>query len=248
MQDDDEGTTRRSLFRNTGAAGLGLVLMGGGAALTGGEPALAAASCTLTAEQEEGPYYLDLEKIRRDIREDISGILLDLRIAIVDSSSCEPIEDVAVDIWHANPAGHYSGFAGEGTSGDTFLRGVQLTSSSGVARFLTVYPGWYQGRALHIHVKAHVGGKASGRNYKGGHVAHTGQVFFKESVTAAVGKLSPYKSNSTVRTKNSGDRVYTEQGGGMVSAKKRSSANIRKGFVGTVTLALDPDATPSGVG
>jgi hypothetical protein len=71
-------------------------------------------SCTLVAEQEEGPYYLDLDKVRKNITEGKSGVRLDLRIKIVDSTSCDPLKDVAVDIWHCAANGKYSGVLGRG--------------------------------------------------------------------------------------------------------------------------------------
>ena len=107
----------------------------------------------------QGPYYLDLDKIRRDVTEGKSGLRLDLRIKVVNASTCKALEDVAVEIWHADAGGTYSGFSQEGTAGKTYLRGVQLTGENGVAQFQNDLPaGWYQGRAIHIHMKVHVGG------------------------------------------------------------------------------------------
>jgi hypothetical protein len=149
----DRAITRRHALRGLAGTGAGLA----GARLLGAtppaSPALAAA-CTLTAEQEEGPYYLGLERIRKNITEGKAGLRLDLRVTIVDSGSCTPIEGVAVDIWHCDAVGVYSGFSREGTAGETYLRGVRLTDADGVASFRTIYPGWYQGRATHIHLKA----------------------------------------------------------------------------------------------
>jgi len=95
-------------------------------------------SCTLSPEVTEGPYYLDLDKVRRDVTEGKHGLRLDLRIKVVNAATCKPIDDVAVEIWHADAGGTYSGFSQEGTAGKTYLRGVQLTGESGVARFRTV--------------------------------------------------------------------------------------------------------------
>jgi protocatechuate 3,4-dioxygenase beta subunit len=247
-RDADHAITRRNALRGLAGAGAGLA----GARLLGtplaASPARAAA-CTLTAEQEEGPYYLDLEKIRKNITEGKAGLRLDLHVTIVDSSSCKPIEGVAVDIWHCDAVGVYSGFSAEGTSGKTYLRGVRLTDSDGLASFRTIYPGWYQGRATHIHLKAHVGGKAGSSAYSGGHVAHTGQLFFSDTTTDKVARLSPYTRNDTTRTRNAVDRVYTEEHGSSarLSLKRRKAATIKSGFVAAITLGIDPDATPSAV-
>jgi protocatechuate 3,4-dioxygenase beta subunit len=120
--------------------------------------------------------YLDLDKVRRDVTEGKPGLRLDLRVKIVNARTCKPLDDVAVEIWHADAGGTYSGFAQEGTEGKTYLRGVQMTGERGVVQFRTVYPGWYQGRAIHIHLKVHVGGRT----------VHTGQLFFRESANDRV--------------------------------------------------------------
>jgi CubicO group peptidase (beta-lactamase class C family) len=118
----------------------------------------------------------------------------------------------------------------------------ELTDEDGIAAFRTIYPGWYQGRATHIHLKAHVGGT-------GGHVAHTGQMFFYDPTTDKVAKLSPYRSRTITRVRNKADRVYTRQGGSasVLSLTPRKKGSIGSGFVGRVTLGVNPDATPDAV-
>ena len=132
-----------------------------------------AASCAVTPEETEGPYYFDADKIRSDIREDREGTRLRLALRVRDASSCTPIQDAVVDIWHADAGGAYSGFDGGGGGGPggpgggggqaqtqtRYLRGAQVTNSDGIAEFTTVYPGWYQGRTVHIHAKVHLDAK-----------------------------------------------------------------------------------------
>jgi protocatechuate 3,4-dioxygenase beta subunit len=121
-----------------------------------------------------------------------------------------------------------------------FLRGVQLTGQEGVAEFATVYPGWYIGRAIHIHLKVHLGG----------HVSHTGQLFFPEEVTADVAKLAPYAARLQVhRTLQSEDHVFNEQHGAasMTGLSRLRNSSNADGFLATVTLAVDPDASPAAV-
>ena len=118
-----------------------------------------------------------------------AGLRLDLRVKIVSADTCKVMQNAAVEIWHCDALGKYSGIASEGTSGKTFLRGIQRTNANGVAVFRTIYPGWYQGRALHIHLKAFTGGRVSGSRFIGGNEQHTGQLFFKESVTDRVAEL-----------------------------------------------------------
>jgi protocatechuate 3,4-dioxygenase beta subunit len=235
----DHRFTRRHALRGLGGAGVGLAGRGLFGPRDFEDAAVAATpSCTLAAEQEQGPYYLDLERIRKNITEGKRGLR-------VDSTSCEPLPNVAVDIWHCAADGHYSGFAREGTSGETFLRGVQLTDENGVAAFRTIYPGWYQGRATHIHLKAHVGGTRSGAQHAAGHVAHTGQLFFSDSLTDRVAELSPYGGRA--RTRNRVDHIYTQQHGAsaLLSISQRNRSSLRSGVIGRITLGVDPDATPA---
>jgi len=243
---EQAGMTRRTALRGLGLTGAGLGLGGallGAVGLGGASAALdadeALAACSLTPELTEGPYYLDLRKIRRNITEGKPGLRLDLRIKVIDSSTCKPLKNIAVDIWHAAADGSYSGFAAEGTSGKTYMRGIQLTNADGIAVFRTIYPGWYQGRATHIHIKAHEGGTA-GTTYKGGTTAHTGQLFFSDTLTDKVAKVSPYSSRTITRTRNATDGIY-QQGGSSTVLKltRRSSSNIRNGFTGRITLGID---------
>jgi protocatechuate 3,4-dioxygenase beta subunit len=115
-----------------------------------------AVTCVLTPEQTEGPFYIPRERVRRNITEGRRGVPLALRVLVVDASTCRPIKRAAVDIWHRDAAGAYSGVGGQRNR--TFLRGIQRTNAQGVAVFQTIYPGYYQGRTEHIHVKVHLGG------------------------------------------------------------------------------------------
>ncbi len=243
LSPDEAAISRRSALLRLGGAGLGVaslssldgLLLGGSGAAT---DEAYAASCVLTPELTEGPYYLDLRKIRRNITEGKAGLRLDLRIRVVNASTCKPIEDVAVDIWHCDALGKYSGISSEGTSGKTYLRGIQLTDASGIARIRTIYPGWYQGRATHIHVMAHLGGRA-GSTYSGGTVAHTGQLFFRDATTDRVAKLSPYSRRGVTRLRNGSDNIYRQGGSGQVVKLKQRGSALRSGFTGTITIGID---------
>jgi protocatechuate 3,4-dioxygenase beta subunit len=169
-------------------------------------------SCVLTPELTEGPYYLPNERVRRNITEGRPGVPLLLRLTVVDASTCRPIRGAAVDVWHCDALGVYSGV--QGNQG-TFMRGIQRTDKTGVARFRTVYPGWYQGRAVHIHVKVHLGGQ----------VVHTGQLFFSDAVTDAVYRRAPYRRRGARDTRNADDAIFRNGG-------KRSLLALRR--VGTV--------------
>jgi protocatechuate 3,4-dioxygenase beta subunit len=168
---DDRITRRGSLLRLGGFFAAALSAAGWRAGAGGAGPAAVASgavSCVLAPEQTEGPYYIDGEKLRRNITEGKSGVSLTLRALVVDASTCRPIRGAALDIWHCDAAGAYSGF-GAGATSRTFLRGIQKTDAKGFATFKTIYPGWYPGRTVHIHVKVHLGGN----------VVHTGQLYFR---------------------------------------------------------------------
>lgn len=197
--------------------------------------------CVLTPEQEEGPFYIDLAQVRRDIVEDRPGVPLALALTVVDASTCEPIRDAAVDIWHCDALGAYSGVPQEGTEGETYLRGIQLTDKDGLAEFATIYPGQYPGRTTHIHLKVHLGGRQSDGTYSGGHVAHTGQLFTTDQRDAEVFALTPYKRNTAEITPRDADGIYVEQGGSsaVLSLSPAGRTPERNGPTGRATLGLN---------
>jgi protocatechuate 3,4-dioxygenase beta subunit len=245
--------TRRRLLQHAGA--LGLAAAAGGS--LGAESGLAAlrtaavtsaAALTLTPEQEEGPFYVGIEKIRKNITLGRPGVPLHLQLKVVNAAGT-PIKDAACDIWQCDAKGVYSDESSQSTVGQTWLRGVQFSDARGVASFVTIYPGHYQGRTTHIHVKVHVAGKPAGTTYAGGHVSHTGQLLFDDAISSQVFKLPPYTSDTAARVLNSADHVYTTQGGSKVLLKLRKlGATVSKGYVGALTLVVDPAATPAGVG
>jgi protocatechuate 3,4-dioxygenase beta subunit len=243
--------TRRQTFGVLGVTGAGLLLGGGASGVAALDTADAvAAACTLTPEQELGPYYVALEKVRSTIVGGRPGVPLHLHIKVVNATTCQPLHAAAVDIWHCDATGVYSGEAVEGTSGATWLRGVQLTDTAGVARFVTIYPGFYEGRATHIHVRVHIGGSHNGSTYAGGHIAHTGQLFFSDAMSARVYRLAPYTTDHNTWTRHAADRVWTQEHGasGLVTLAHRGTSLARQGLVGTIVLGVDPSSTPSTVG
>ncbi|MEV7883948.1 intradiol ring-cleavage dioxygenase [Streptomyces sp. NPDC002817] len=208
-------------------------------------PVAAAAVCTLTKEMTEGPYYLDGALVRADIREDKTGFRLNLALTVVDDDTCAVIPNALVEIWHSDALGEYSGYVGNNGHNEpdngTFLRGGVLTNSSGVANITTVYPGWYRGRCVHIHVKVHTGVTlTSDGSFTGGTELHTGQLFFDETITARVGALSPYSANTVTRTTLAQDSIYDE--GGAASGLLTLTAlgtSPSAGYTGTLTLGIE---------
>jgi protocatechuate 3,4-dioxygenase beta subunit len=223
--------TRRQLIREATGLGVGAAAVGLFGCDEEQEAADAASpSCTLTPEVTEGPYYLDLDKVRRNVTEGKHGLRLDLRIKVVDADTCKVHENAAVEIWHCDARGTYSGFSQEGTAGKTYLRGTQLTDRKGVAQFRSIYPGWYEGRAIHIHMKVHVGGQT----------VHTGQLFFNESVSDRVVRLSPYASHRGPRVRNREDQIYAQAGGrgALLRLRRRKATSFRNGLIGTITVGV----------
>ena len=240
--------TRRQALGLAGGAGAALALGGGVAALLNrghskDSVAGAARSCLeLTPEQSEGPFYVDLRRIRRDVVEGSAGVPMRLRLRLIDPAACVAIAGAAIDIWHCNAFGVYGDEASEGTGGEEFLRGTQITDGGGRAEFRTIYPGHYEGRATHIHVKVHVGVRRSGERFGGGHVAHTGQLFFPEPVSNRIYARSPYSGDRSPRVPNSADAIFVEQGG--PRSMLRLEGSPAAGLTGTIALGVDPNATP----
>ena len=223
---DDARLTRRASLLGALGGAFGLVGWKVAEAEASGGPAAVASgavSCVLAPEQTEGPYYIAGEKLRRNITEGKPGAPLTVRLTVVDVSTCRPIAGAAVDIWHADASGVYSGF-GAGSGNRTFLRGVQRTNAAGVATFDSIYPGWYPGRTVHIHVKVHVGGN----------VVHTGQLFFDDALTDAVYRRLPYSRRPHRSTRNATDSIFVNGGRRSLLAVRRSGM----GYAGAITMGV----------
>ncbi|MFE6620694.1 intradiol ring-cleavage dioxygenase [Streptomyces sp. NPDC057740] len=243
----------------------------------------------LTSETTEGPYYIDADKLRQDVTEDQQGIPLTLRLKVIDSETCKPVRNAAVDIWHCNALGVYSGYEAMGSGGggagggggtppsgeptgeppsgspsgepggggggvheeptddERYLRGTWRTDRNGQVVFRTVFPGWYQGRCVHIHTKVHVNGTWTDAGYEGGNTCHTGQLFFDEESVLASAEVEPYSTNTTTRTTLDEDTIYPDNGteGGLLKLKYKKNA-IAKGVVATITMGVDPEADNTG--
>jgi protocatechuate 3,4-dioxygenase beta subunit len=232
MSEKRHGINRREAIAGAAAAGAGaglFVLLRGGpdeadSASTPSASPAASPSCILAPEQTEGPYYIDDGLVRSNITEGKKGTTLQLRLQVLDATTCKPIKGATVEVWHCDAVGNYSGFSPP-TSQKTFLRGGQRSNAAGNVAFRTIYPGWYQGRTTHIHVKVHVGGTE----------VHTGQLYFGDAVSAAVYKSrSPYKTRGQKDTPNSQDGPYGQGG-------KQSTLRLTKhgsGYIGRLALGV----------
>lgn len=276
----DTTITRRRAIAVTGgtvAAG-GLAIVGYQSAFadettaTATETAAASASagsssgtCVLMSSVTEGPYYLDGALVRKDITEGKSGVPLTLRITVQDTTeSCAPVVSAAVEIWHCDAWGYYSGYttanpggsapaeSEDGSTADdkTYLRGYQVANANGVVKFETIVPGWYTPRTCHIHVKVHTGGEKEDGTYEGGKVNFTGQLFFDDAVAEQIFELEPYSQHTGTWTKLDDDMVYDGGGAssGLLTLKPVHKKDPSKGYKGSITLGIDPDTENTGAG
>lgn len=168
-------------------------------------------ACVVRPEVTEGPYYVDEQLNRADVRSDTSnstvkeGALLALTFSVsqVTASGCTPYAGAVVDIWHCDAAGIYSGVSDRSfnTKGQNFLRGYQVTDANGQATFTTIYPGWYPGRAVHIHFKIRTSAADHGSEF-------TSQLFFDDVFSDQVFTQAAYAGKGQRTTLNSNDGIY----------------------------------------
>lgn len=216
----------------------------GGAALAGAPPRARATTadttasglCRITPQVTQGPYWIDPKLERSDITEGRAGVPLRLAVSVVDAATCRPFERARVDIWHCDAQGVYSGFdrqPGAGsTVGQTFLRGHVFTGSDGVARFETIYPGWYSGRTPHIHVKVFL-------DDGGAENLLTCQLFFPDALSEFIYLNEPsYKRSQARDTLNRYDDIAQQQGYANFGAVSEQADH----YAMTVTLGVDRTA------
>lgn len=206
---------------------LGATLLAGPAAAQFPSPKPA---CVLTPEQTEGPYFSHHALERADIRRDPSDgsvargvpFTLSLRIFAIGKAGCSPLPGATVDVWHCDAAGFYSDVADPrgDTRGKKFLRGYQVTDANGVARFQTIYPGWYRGRTVHIHFKVRV------KSAAGQDAEITSQLYFPDKLTDAILARPPYPRTSARRTRNEDDGIFRHDGRDLMLAPEKQGAGL----------------------
>lgn len=215
--------------------GLGASALIGGAAASSARAQ--ATTCVLSPDLTEGPYFVDENLNRSDIRVDPNtgaarpGVPLTITFNVYSvGAACAALRGAYVDIWHADAGGSYSDVGN--TSGQKWLRGYQITDNDGTVRFTTVYPGWYQGRAVHIHFKI--------RTYSGTQLlgTFTSQFFFNESVTDAVYTQAPYALRPNRDTRNSNDGIYLGAGSN-VSRVLLTPAQTTEGYSATLNVGVN---------
>ena len=243
--------TRRQAVGAAGTTGVAL-LFGGLVRGSGGaldpDVAEAAATCVMTPAKTEGPYFVDERLNRSDIRSDPTtgdvqdGVKLTLKLSVFDASNdCAPVQGAQVDIWHANASGLYSDEAANGTTGKKFLRGYQLTDADGAVTFTTIYPGWYSGRAVHIHFKVRIFNGTTET------LEFTSQLFFTDAMNATVFAKAPYSSRGNPDTTDSTDNIYGTDGASLLL---QPTADGSGGYVADFSVGISggSSGTSSGSG
>jgi protocatechuate 3,4-dioxygenase beta subunit len=198
-------------------------------------------SCILTATETEGPYpYVGGEYTnplnRSDVTDGQTGVPLSVNFVVVNvNDSCNVVTSARVDIWHCNKDGYYSGYANQqgllGSKsyvGQTWLRGYQLTDSTGVAKFATIYPGWYGGRATHIHMEVYVNGV----------MKKTTQIAFSETINNTVYASSLYTAHGINPISNSADSVFGDSATDLANETISLTGSVAEGYSGTYTIGI----------
>jgi protocatechuate 3,4-dioxygenase beta subunit len=205
-----------------------------------GNTAVAASSgttvpaCVVRPELTAGPYYVDLDLVRSDIRSDSTTgaatagtpLVLTFNVSQISNGNCTALPGATVEIWHCNAAGAYSGVSDPGfnTAGQNWLRGGQVTDANGVATFTTIYPGWYPGRAVHIHFRVLPDATR----------VFTSQLFFDDALSQQVFTQAPYVTRgSTPDTLNSADNIYQD-------LMLLTTTATAQGYAATFDIGIDP--------
>ena len=194
--------------------------------------------CPTTPAQAEGPYFTDDALKRSDIRLDPSDgstqagvpLVLTLHVNTDGVNGCEPLANARVDIWHCNAQGIYSDVNDPhfSTLGKKYLRGYQLTDVQGRVQFTTIYPGWYPGRTVHIHVKVRV------ENTEDAYTELTTQLYFNDALTDQVFKQPPYSQREERFPRNEADGIFRSGGKKLMLALTSEG----QGYHGHINLTL----------
>jgi protocatechuate 3,4-dioxygenase beta subunit len=256
MKQPNDRLNRRQMLGALAGAAVGVPLLNH-------TPLWGQSACSIITSPSltEGPYFVDEDLNRPDIRFDADrsiqpGMPLSLAINVSKLVDCNPVPltGAYVDIWHCNAAGVYSDVSAQSSTGRKFLRGYQPTDRHGNVYFLTIYPGWYQGRAVHIHTKVRV--------FDGLYQSYefTSQFFMDEAFTDEVYRLAPYNTRGSRDTRNPTDSIYagasslagvTSNSGSqlMLSLRNKGSwveADAR--LILDLSLGSSPDQVPGGGG
>ena len=171
--------------------------------------------CLETPPQVEGPYYFALDENRVDMTGGREGAALIMNLMVTDQD-CLPVPNALVEVWHADAQGVYSGFGGqaENTTGLDFLRGESITDNEGNVQFTSIYPGWYPGRAVHVHFKVSLADRT----------LVTSQFYLPDEMSRMVYQTGAYQNRGEQDTLVERDRFF--QGAG--SARELLLASVEE--------------------
>jgi protocatechuate 3,4-dioxygenase beta subunit len=199
----------------------------------------ASPECALAAIGAAGPTWRELALQRSDLRwnshevgeEPRPGVHLILTLKLVTQSTdgCRPLRGARVDVWHCDAQGVYSGSETAGTAGEDYLRGYQISDEWGRVSFVTVYPGWYTGRAVHVHAKVRLWdpyGEVS--------TDVSTQLFFDDAISDAVFATPAYGGRPMRDTRNATDSIYRAGTSPLVSL----GGSIEAGLEGSAEVAV----------
>lgn len=241
--------SRREALGFLGAAGVTAVVGCGGSSdgsvgfptptpLPSPTPTPGELDCVLTPEQTEGPYFLDDRLNRADITTDVDTgveskgqpLLLRLGAYGVDGPTCLPLAGGTIDVWHADAAGQYSGFDGE--LGKTFLRGYQVADENGLVEIKTIFPGWYPGRTVHIHVKVRFFDESGDASFE-----RTTQLYFHDDFADLILREDPYNTRGERVVRNADDAIFGD-GGKDLTFLSVTPNEVEGGYIAVYSLGL----------
>jgi protocatechuate 3,4-dioxygenase beta subunit len=183
-------------------------------------------TCAVMPSETAGPYPSLTDLFRSDVREDRQGTLMTLTLKVVNvSAACAPVANANVEIWHCDAVGNYSQYGSQGAQ--TYLRGVQTTNANGDVTFTTIYPGWYQGRATHIHLEVLVNGRS----------VKVSQIAFPESINNVVHTQGVYSANGrgTNPTSNAADGIFADS---LAAELVTPSGSVSSGYTASVQVGI----------
>ena len=234
---NEKTATRREALALLGATGVAFTMGCGGDTATSPDSGAtsstpsgggASAACATSPSETAGPYPSLTDIVRSDIRGGRTGVALTLTLTVVNASSgCGVVSGALVEVWQCDAQGRYSEYSQPGYDGrtETFLRGIQTTDAGGRVVFMTIYPGWYAGRATHIHAEVTVNGRS----------VKVTQIAFPESVNATVYASSQYAARGGNPTSNSGDMVFADSLGSELAT---ISGDPASGYAASFTIGI----------